>query len=442
MGPCLGAQAHTLHQRAACGRDNAWTEGAAQAGVENASQGAPGRPSGAIVSQFYGIGYRLAGQCQNGGNPGIFQHLSAYPDLLMPRSSSPPNQPATLPQNAGELALIERIRQRAVVGGRRADAVRLGIGDDCAILAPPRGHEIVVTTDMSLEGRHFRRDWHSPREVGHRTLARGLSDLAAMGARPLATFLSLALPRSVVVDCGWLDGFLDGLLALATTFKAPLAGGDTGESPSDHILADIVLLGAVPTGKAMRRSGAQPGDRIFVTGSLGGAAAELASLPSLGERAAESRKGAATSRPKSSPTAAQHPHLYPQPRVVVGQALVRRRLATACIDVSDGLSTDLAHLCTASGVAAEIETAALPLHPLARALEPGAALETALHGGEDYELLFTAPPETLIPRTIASVPVTCIGRILRARRDQPQMTLIGSDASRSTLEPHGWEHLR
>lgn len=359
-------------------------------------------------------------------------YRQAYSDLLMPPSLTP-DPASTLRSPDGELALIERIRQRASKGKRHAEALRLGIGDDCAILAPPRGHEIVVTTDMSIEGRHFRRDWHPARSIGHRTLARGLSDLAAMGARPLATFLSLALPKSVAKDDLWLNSFLDGLLTLATACKAPLAGGDTAESPSNEIFADVTLLGAVPAGKALRRDGAKPGDRIFVTGVLGGSATELADLQ---EHRAEPRRG------RTGDATAEHPHLYPQPRVGVGQALVRRRLATACIDISDGLSTDLGHLCTASNVAAEVESAALPLHPLTQAPGRAAALDAALHGGEDYELLFTAPPTTLIPRTIAGVALTCIGRIVRTRRDQPQMTLLDAEGKRTRLDPRGWEHLR
>jgi len=137
-----------------------------------------------------------------------------------------------------------------------------------------------------------------------------------------------------------------------------------------------------------------------------------------------------------------HPHLYPQPRLAAGQSILRRRLATACIDLSDGLSTDLAHLCTASNVAAEIETAHLPLHPLTRTQSRDAALHSALHGGEDYELLFTAPPSASVPRAIAGVPLTCIGEIRRAGRSRPQMTLIAPDGTRASLEPGGWEHLR
>ena len=335
----------------------------------------------------------------------------------------------------GELAWIERIRQRAALAARGSGALRLGIGDDCAILSPPRGHEIVVTTDMSLEGRHFRRDWHPPAAVGHRALARGLSDLAAMGARPLAAFLSLAIPRAVATEATWIEGFLDGLLALATATKTPLAGGDTAEAACNDITIDIVLLGATPTGRALRRAGAQPGDRIFVTGALGGSAAELASLATNPKR----DSGKSTKSPSHN---GDHPHLFPQPRLAAGQSILRRRLATACIDLSDGLSTDLAHLCTASNVAAEIDAAKLPLHPLTRTQSPEAALHSAIHGGEDYELLFTVPPSASIPRAIAGVPLTCIGEIRRAGRNRAQMTLISANGTRTPLEPGGWEHLR
>ncbi|HXS14387.1 MAG TPA: thiamine-phosphate kinase [Acidobacteriaceae bacterium] len=347
---------------------------------------------------------------------------------------SPTGESAGTPQ--GELAWIERIRQRAAIAGRGSGALRLGIGDDCAIVAPPRGHEIVVTTDMSLERRHFRRDWHPPAAVGHRALARGLSDLAAMGARPLAAFLSLAIPRAVATEATWVEGFLDGLLALAAATKTPLAGGDTAEAACSDITIDIVLLGATPAGRALRRTGAQPGDRIFVTGALGGSAAELATLSSAPARRDSTRAG------KSPAHNGDHPHLFPQPRLAAGQSILRRRLATACIDLSDGLSTDLAHLCVASNVAAEIETAHLPLHPLTRAQTPDAALLSALHGGEDYELLFTAPPSASVPRAIAGVPLTCIGEIRRAGRNRPLMILIAADGTRTPFEPGGWEHLK
>jgi thiamine-monophosphate kinase len=330
-------------------------------------------------------------------------------------------RPATNP--FGELRIIDRIQART----SPSNSVPLGIGDDCAILKPPPGHELLVTTDFSLEDRHFRRQWHSPVSIGHRTLARGLSDLAAMGAKPLAAFLSLAMPKSIARNPRWLDGFLDGLLALAAAHNVPLAGGDTAQSPADLILADIVLIGSAPTGRALRRSGAHPGDLLYCTGALGGAAAELAAL------SASPRKF------RRATAANDHPHLFPQPRLAVGQTLLRRRLATACIDVSDGLSTDLAHLCTASNVSAELDLAELPLHPIAAALDDRAQITALLHGGEDYELLFTAAPSAKIPRSIANVPITRIGRILKPQRNKPQMSILtGTD--RFELQPHGWEH--
>jgi thiamine-monophosphate kinase len=298
--------------------------------------------------------------------------------------------------------------------------VRVGIGDDCAVLQPPAGHEIVVTTDFCLEGRHFRRDWHTAESAGHRCLARGLSDLAAMGARPLAAFLSLALPLGT--DSKWIDGFFRGLRELADAVGVPLAGGDTAQAPGTGILADIVLLGSTPGGKALLRSGARAGDLLYVTGRLGGAAAELELLQ---ERAGRSRKPDAKG---------EHPQLFPLPRLAAGQALLRRGLATACIDISDGLSTDLKHLCDRSALSAEVELAALPVHHLAEG-----RLKLALDGGEDYELLFAARPETHVPGRISGVDVTQIGRFT-ARRAGGGMITIDERGKRRRLKAGGWEH--
>src|ERR1700722_9507054 len=229
----------------------------------------------------------------------------------------------------GELALIQQIRRdserRAAAGRERG--VALGIGDDCAILRPPAGHEVLVTTDFTLEGRHFRRDWHTPESAGHRTLARGLSDLAAMGARPLAAFLSLALPKQTPQD--WIDRYFKGVRELADRAKVPLAGGDTAGAPGAELLADIVLVGSAPRGTSLRRSGARPGDLLYCTGSLGGASAELIDLQEVaGNRAKSSGAYAVMGRRKRGGDEAQggHPQLFPEPRLAVGEALRRRRL--------------------------------------------------------------------------------------------------------------------
>jgi thiamine-monophosphate kinase len=328
--------------------------------------------------------------------------------------------------------MLEVIRQRAAHAASfaRKGGLRLGIGDDCALLTPRAGEELAITTDLSIAGSHFRLDWHQPEAVGHRVLARGLSDLAAMGARPVAAFLSLGLPRSLTETTGrrrstWVERFFDGFLALAEALNTPLAGGDLAES--SLAVADIVLVGAVPRGRALLRSGAKPGDLLYVTGALGGAAAGLARLAEL---ASPARPTPPRIPKKQAITLA--PHLYPQPRIAQGLWLQRRGLASAAIDLSDGLSTDLAHLCEESGVAAEVDATLLPLGL-------GANLAQALHGGEDYELLFTSPPAARLPHSIAGVPVTRIGRVLKARAGRPTLTLISPQGAKP-LEAHGWEH--
>jgi thiamine-monophosphate kinase len=358
------------------------------------------------------------------------------------------------------LDLIAAIRSRAAKPGRAkpgsvnpGKALRLGIGDDCAILRPPPGHDIVVTTDLSLENVHFRRDWHPPESVGHRCLARGLSDLAAMGATPLAAFLSLAFPPELTVPRGrgkaWLDRFLDGFLALASRIGVPLAGGDTAQSPAHATsspagrastqtglaIADIILIGAVKRGSALLRSNARVGDIIYVTGSLGGSAAELLALQRAPKKFAAAIKASAG-----------HPHLYPEPRIAAARALAARFKIRTGIDISDGLSTDLTHICEESGVAAELDAAAIPIHPLALQAQQkdrsGLSLDLALHGGEDYELLFTAPVRTRIPKQVGGVAVCPIGAITARKRRHPLITLREEDGSTTELQPRGWEHFR
>lgn len=286
------------------------------------------------------------------------------------------------------------------------------------MLRLPHGRELLVTTDFSLEGVHFRREWHSPEVIGHRCLGRGLSDIAAMGGDPFATFLSLALPRELPQR--WLDGFSKGLLSLADHFHVTLAGGDTAQSPKG-ILADIVVIGSVPRGKAVLRSGALPGDRIYVTGALGSAAAALDMLFS-------GRKPAAADYPR---------HFYPLPRIEVGRHLREKNLASAMIDISDGLSTDLNHICEESGVGAEIYAEQIPRDCIGKRGGP-VDLKFALHGGDEYELIFTSPPSRRIPRTIAGVPLTEIGHITRAKKS----FLVSSTGQRSEFRAQGWEHFK
>lgn len=340
-------------------------------------------------------------------------------------------------ESVGELDILRLIRSRAA---RLPNArVALGIGDDCALLRPRHGEELAVTTDLSIADRHFRLDWHPPESIGHRTLARGLSDLAAMGAQPVAAFLSLALPveltRSSSRGTSWLGRFLDGFLALAARHGVALAGGDLAQSPL--AFADIVLTGVVPRGRALLRSGARAGDRVCVTGSLGGAAAELASLAAHPRRFTRIKQTGSKIKQAGSKVDGgeeNRPHLYPAPRIAQGVALRRRALATAALDISDGLSTELSHLALASGVCIEIDAERIPLGP-------GASLDQALHGGEDYELLFTTPSGLRLPRTLVGAPVTVIGRVLASRRGQPVVTLL-QDGLRQTLAALGWEHFR
>jgi len=324
--------------------------------------------------------------------------------------------------NISEKELIRQIRRMA--GTAKNPAIQNGIGDDCALLrmSPHAGKptDVLVTTDFTLEGIHFRRDWHSPESVGHRCLARGLSDIAAMGGEPVAAFLSLALPRDV--PRSWVGRFTRSLIGLAERYGVTLAGGDTAESPNG-ILADIVVVGTVPKGKALLRSGARPGDLIYVSGELGGSAAALAAMHA---------------RPRRKPNPREYSrHFFPEPRIELGRILREKNLANAMIDTSDGLSTDLSHICQESGVGAELQAKAIPRASVGKPSRE-VDLRLALHGGEDYELLFTAPPNKRIPARIAGVPITRIGQAIRGRT----MIRVSQGDIRYQLEPRGWEHFR
>ena len=300
----------------------------------------------------------------------------------------------------GEMEFVERLSRRArAVAGK---ALTLGIGDDCAIIRPGRSSEaLLLTTDLVIESVHFLPDVHQPEAVGYRTLARGLSDIAAMGGEPRCCLVSLALPRWA--DGRWVGRFFSGLLALARQVKTPLAGGDVAHA--DRFSCDIVVCGAVPRGRALRRDGARPGDAVYVSGVLGGSALGL-----------EARAGPAWRR-----------HLRPEPRLALGRYLRTRSGVTAAMDLSDGLSMDLHRLCRASRVAARIE-APLPGFP-------GAALDHILHGGEDYELLFTTRAGARIPPQHQGVLLTRIGTIVE--RQRPWVTYLGMP-----LAPLGYDHLR
>jgi thiamine-monophosphate kinase len=331
-----------------------------------------------------------------------------------------------------EKKLIKQIRRDARKGEDcRGDSVVAGIGDDCAVLRVPPGHELLVTTDFSIEKVHFRRDWHPPELVGRRCLTRGLSDIAAMGGEPRAAFLSLAVSRDVPQR--WVDRFFKGLLDLAEEFKVPLAGGDTAQS-AGGIQADIVVVGSVPKGKAVLRSGATAGEQIYITGALGRSAAVLAQLekskPAGVEYSGDSAKDFSR-------------HSQPQARVAVGQWLRQKGLASAMIDLSDGLSTDLEHICEESRVGAEIEAEAIPRAQFGLKFgsklglgKKRVALEFALHGGDDYELLFTSAMP--VPSEVAGVRVTRIGRTTRSAG----MRLIGADGKSKRLKAEGWEHFK
>lgn len=296
------------------------------------------------------------------------------------------------------------------------------IGDDCAVLETAAASETLVTTDFSLEGVHFRRNWHPAEVVGHRCLTRGLSDIAAMGGEAVAAFLSLALPAELPQK--WVDEFFAGFLRLARQFGVTLAGGDIAQSPGG-VLADVMVLGTVPRGEAILRSGAKPGDHLYVTGELGAARAMLEKLMANPKR---------RYRPSDSPA-----HFFPQPQLKLGRYLREKKIASAMIDISDGLSTDLTHLCDESGVRAEVQAEAIPVASIGK---HEVSIENALHGGDEYQLLFTATANKRVPAEIAGVPVTQIGYIEAARKELPRILLFeGNDAEMGVeLKPKGWEH--
>jgi thiamine-monophosphate kinase len=328
-----------------------------------------------------------------------------------------------------ESQLIERIA-KAVPSLRGAIArvssgLRLGIGDDAAVGAPRPGHEWVVSCDQFVEGVHFLAPSYPADSVGYKALVRAASDLAAMGARPSWFLLTLALPRELTG--AWLDDFLGGMGRAAREIGMRLAGGDT--TRGDKVAISITVVGEVRRGQAVTRSGARPGDVVCVSGVLGRAALGLALMEARG-RATASRAGLL------------QPHLYPKIRLELGAWLAKHRVASAMMDISDGLSTDLARLCEASGVGARLAEARIPCVkiPASAARLSGGQLDRlklALHGGEDYELLFTVPRGKLrkLHRAPGFSAIRAIGEITRRKG----IVLVDRDGQERRLKPAGWD---
>jgi thiamine-monophosphate kinase len=307
---------------------------------------------------------------------------------------------------------------------KTSQSLALGMGDDAAIFRPKLGHETILTCDWFLEGTHFLRQKSPPDAVGWKCLARALSDVAAMGGTPRCFLLSLALPETHTGQ--WLNLFLDGLRRASRKSQCALAGGDT--TRRNEILINVTVVGEVPAGHAALRSGARTNDIIYVSGRLGEA--------ELGLRLLQGSK-----RPPSKRDSLTKRHLYPEPRLALGQWLVKKGLATAMMDLSDGLSTDLSRLCAASAVGARLESSKIPsVRVTDVAPKQGRdPLYLALHGGDDYELLFTVSPRKakLLPNSFRGVRLTAIGRITRKRE-----LLLKENGRVIQLTPGGWDPFR
>lgn len=333
-----------------------------------------------------------------------------------------------------EFDFLKKLRERVRAGGSSAGLI-CGIGDDAAVLSSPADHRVVITADLLIEGVDFRLDTTRPNLLGHKALAVSLSDIAAMGARPRWALLSIAVTEAVW-QSDFLDQFYEGFFQLADRLGVKLIGGDLSKTDAE-IAVDSVVLGEVSSGQEILRSGARPGDQIYVTGFLGDAAAGLRLL----ERGARIQTNSTGRRESNSVDHLLLRQLQPEPRVGWGILLGEQQLATSMIDISDGLSSDLNHLCDESGVGALVEASRLPIDSVVReicgrrALDP---LMLALHGGEDYELLFTVAPANAsrLPKRVDGVSVTRIGEI----KEAGEGVRISEGAKVWKLEPGGWEH--
>ena len=328
-----------------------------------------------------------------------------------------------------EFDFINSIRKRV------SSSIVTGIGDDAAVFRSNSGKETVVSVDLLNEDIDFRRTTTPPYLLGHKALAVSLSDLAAMGSRPLSALVSIGVPEDVW-QTDFVDRLYDGWLDLANRYGVQLIGGDTSRA-HEHIVIDSIAIGECSAGMAVKRSGATAGDHIFVTGSLGAAAAGLR-LIERGAHLAEQNLADEDSQKLDHVLLRQ---LRPDPRVGWGMVLGEEKLATAMIDLSDGLSSDLNHLCEASSVGALIDSSSLPIDERVvdlcgrRALDP---LQLALHGGEDFELLFTVKPENVarLPRRVDGVEIKRIGMI-----QSSSAGVMISEGSRTwELAPGGWKH--
>lgn len=319
---------------------------------------------------------------------------------------------------SGEEKVVREIKR--AFAGQRSGSLSVGMGDDAALWQAGHGLEAILTCDWLLEGTHFLRDKHPPDAVGWKSLARAASDIAAMGGKPRCFLLSLALP----VECTgkWLRSFLRGLRRASRALGCQLAGGDT--TRRNEILINTTVIGEVAAGHAVLRSGAQAGDLLYVSGTLGEA--------ELGLRELRRQRG----RGKASSHPFVRKHLYPEPRIALGQWLAKNRLATAMMDLSDGLSSDLPRLCSESGVGARITWASLPCVTRSHAKD---AMELALNGGDDYELLFAVRPKDArkIATKFRGLPLTRIGEITRE-----QKVVVEQDGRSRPLTSAGWDPFR
>jgi thiamine-monophosphate kinase len=345
----------------------------------------------------------------------------------------------------GERALIDRITARLAM----PSWVVVGPGDDAAVMETERGTLQVLTTDAQVEGVHFDHRFVPPDAIGHRALAVNLSDLAAMGATPRAALLSLVLPDAL--DVAVFDGMLDGLVTLAAKHGVSVVGGNISRSPGP-LVVDVTAIGSVRPRRVLRRAGARPGDGVYVTGTVGDALVGLRSLQARCGAGLNDPSGAA--QPSDGlrvapseefvPHGSEQRYLYPQPRVRMGMLLGRNRAATACMDLSDGLADAVRQVAAASHVGIAIDADALPIADEVRRwhreqnADPTAM---ALHGGDDYELLFTARPSQSgrlrnVKTHGGSAAITKIGEVTRDRR-----LIVRTPAGDAPL-PEGFEHFR